>query len=114
MDIAVDVVFGDGFDDTLGAPDVDVGQGEVLGGVVAADEVVDDVGVTDASFDGVFIAEVVLLFILREVGEERRCETYNEDDSSQVSRHLEVSLCCFFAEGNDYGAAKSCWGMSVM
>lgn len=70
MDISVDIVLADSFDDTLGALDVDVlervvpktslapamnwpirGKMIILGGIVSADEVEDYIGVSNAGLD---------------------------------------------------------------
>lgn len=64
MDITVDVVLGNSLNDPFGALDVDVLEGEVLGWIVSANKVVDDVGVSDTGFDGGGVAEVILLFNL--------------------------------------------------
>jgi hypothetical protein len=59
MDVAVNVVLGDSLNDSLGSLNVDILEAEVLGGIIAADEVIDDVGVPDTGFDGLGIVQVV-------------------------------------------------------
>lgn len=82
MDEAVNIIFGDSFGDALSTLDMDVLEREVpgtqvntrasppqlfpvnpdsLGRVVATDQVVDDIGVSDALLDGLGVAQVELL-----------------------------------------------------
>lgn len=69
VDEAVDIVLGDGIGDTGGTLDVDVLEVEVLGGVVATDQVVDNVGMTNGLFDGGSVAEIhFLLYLSARVG----------------------------------------------
>merc|ERR1712054_320865 len=60
VDEAINVVLRHRFRDPLGSLDMDVLQSEVLGRVIAADQVVNNVGMADASFDRVRVAQVVL------------------------------------------------------
>lgn len=60
---AVDIVLGDGIGNTGGTLDVDVLEIEVLGGVVATDQVVDNVGVADRLLNGSSVAEIHFLEI---------------------------------------------------
>jgi hypothetical protein len=78
VDEAVDVVLGNSIGNTFDTVDVDVLVGEVpgvvrnhifmrithgnsLGGILATDKVVDDIGVTNALLDGLSVAQVVFL-----------------------------------------------------
>lgn len=61
VDVAVDIVLGDGLDDAFGTFDVYVCEGEVLRWPVAADKVVDDVRMADTFFDRLCVTEVVFL-----------------------------------------------------
>lgn len=78
MDEAVDIVLGNSIGNTLDTVDVDVLVGEVpgivrnrlfiyithynsLGGILATDKVVDNIGVTNALFNGLGVAQVVFL-----------------------------------------------------
>ena len=51
MDVTVDIVLGDGIDNSACALNVDVLEIKVLGRVVATDQVVDNVGVADGLVD---------------------------------------------------------------
>lgn len=86
---AVDIVLGHGGSNTVGTLDVDVLKVEVLGGVVAASQVEDHVGVAYALLNAVGVAQVVL----------------GEDNAAQVSRDLEMALGHLLAEGHDDGAS---------
>ncbi|KAJ8109671.1 hypothetical protein OPT61_g7294 [Boeremia exigua] len=92
MHVAVDVVLCDGLGDALGALDVDVGQVEVLGGVVATNEVVDNVRVPHALLDRRRVAQI----------------HFHEDDAAQVSGDLEVALGHLLAEGHNDAAQEAC------
>jgi hypothetical protein len=78
VDEAVNVVFGNRLGNPLAALDVHVGEREVpgpvspafplvltrsgsLGGIVAADKVIDDIGMPDALLDRLGVAQVVFL-----------------------------------------------------
>lgn len=117
MNIAINVVLGHGFGNALGSFNVDVLEGEVpnqcqkatlgsaatgsLGGIIPSDQVVHNVGVTDALLDGCGIAEVVFLarsacMLLKSSAS----NSYNENNPAQVSSNLEVALRHFLAERN--------------
>lgn len=79
MDKAIDIVLGNSLSYPLGSLDVDILEGvvprrflsyrssnaprfiDLLGGVVTADQVVDNIGVSNALFDRLSVVEVVLL-----------------------------------------------------
>ena len=78
MNIPVDIILGNGLNDPLGALDVHIREGVVpnpvsrwpsahaptpdsLGGIVAADQVVDNVRVPDALLDRLGVVQVVFL-----------------------------------------------------
>lgn len=85
MDISVDIILGDSLDNTLGALNVDIlegvipmyrsvsrllkaaqrapsgDMGDILGRVVSANHIHDNVRVSDASLDGCRVVEVVFL-----------------------------------------------------
>lgn len=78
MDEAVDIVLGNSIGNTLDTVDVNVLVGEVpgivrnhlfmyithynsLGGILATDKVVDNIGVTNALLNGLGVAQVVFL-----------------------------------------------------
>ena len=92
VDVAVDVVLGDGRGDAVGALDVDVLEVEVLGRVVAADQVEDHVRVAHALLNAVGVAQVVL----------------GEDDAAQVAGDLEMALGHLLAVGDHDGASCAC------
>lgn len=92
MDVAVDIVLGDGLGDSLGPFDVDILETEVLGGIVAADEVVDDVRVPDTGFDRLGVAQIV----------------FDEDDAAEIAGHLEMALGHLLTEGNDDLTSLAC------
>lgn len=97
VDIAVNVVLCHGLGDALGALDMDVGQVEVLGGVVATNEVVDNVRVPHALLNGCCVAQV----------------HFHEDDAAKVTGDLEVALCHFLTERHNDGASRaSCFAVS--
>lgn len=106
VDEAVDVVLGNSIGNTFDTVDVDVLVGEVpgvvrnhifmrithcnsLGGILATDKVVDDIGVTNALLDGLSVAQVV----------------FHEDNSSKITSDLQVSLSHLLTVGNDNGAS---------
>lgn len=79
MDEAVDIVLGNSIGNTFDTIDVDVLVGEVpgvvrnhlfrytthynsLGGILATDKVVDNIGVTNALLNGLGVAQVVFLY----------------------------------------------------
>lgn len=93
MDKSVNVVLGNSLDDTLNTVDVDIGVGEVpdhgqrtsptfdilllhsLGGVLTAHKVVDNIGVTDAFFDRLSVAQVVFLWAVRTASSQVKAAT---------------------------------------
>lgn len=79
VDEAVDIVLGNSIGNTLDTVDVDILVGEVpnivrnhlfiytthfnsLGGILATDKVVDNIGVTNALLNGLGVAQVVFLY----------------------------------------------------
>lgn len=89
VDEAVDVVLGHGGGNAVGALDVDVLEVEVLGRVVAANQVEDHVRVAHALLNALGVAQVVL----------------GEDHAAQVTGDLEMALGHLLAEGHDDGAS---------
>lgn len=85
MDVAVDIILGDGLGDPLGSLDVDILKAEVLGGIVTADEVVDDVGMPDTGLDGLGVVQII----------------FDEDDTAEIAGNLEMALGHLLAVGND-------------
>lgn len=61
MDESVNIVLGHSIGDAFGTVNVHVCVGEVLRRVLAAGQIVDDIGVTDALLDGLGVAQVVFL-----------------------------------------------------
>jgi len=59
VDVAVDVVLGHGLDNPLCSLNVDILQAEVLGRVIPADEVIDNIGMSNARFDGLGVSQIV-------------------------------------------------------
>lgn len=92
MNVAVDIVFGHSLDDSLGSLHVDILQAEVLGGIVAADEVIYDVGVSDTGLDGLGITQIV----------------FEEDDTAEITGNLEMALGHLLTIGNDDLASLTC------
>ena len=88
LDEAIDVVFCYCISNPLRAGNMNVFEAEVLGGIVPADEIVDDVGVADGFFDRLFVAEVHFLWSLSLVTVRHSVVAvmpYQEDDSAQVT-----------------------------
>jgi hypothetical protein len=113
---AVNIVLGDGIGDAGGTLDVDVLEVEVLGGVVATDQVVDNVRVTDRLVDGSRVAEIhFLLCLSARVGAKGQVWNwaYKEDNTAQVTGDLEMALGHLLAEGDDDGASGTGYGLSL-
>jgi hypothetical protein len=61
MDESVHVIFCNSFSNPLNAFHMDILEGKVFGGVVLANKIVYDIGVSDALFEGRCIPEIIFL-----------------------------------------------------
>lgn len=130
MDESVDIVLGDGLGDALGTVNVDVGVGEIsmlvngqstvvqyhshsLSGVLATDKVVDDIGVTDALFNRLGVAQVVFLLQSDTLEYNLRRTSYHEGNTAEITSHLQVTLHHFLAVRNHHIASLLSCGASV-
>lgn len=93
---------------------------DILGRIVSANQVQDNVRVPDASLDGSRVVKVVFLdgrSCSRILGKwARRTSsdmTYDKDDAAEVSRHLEMALGHLLAVGNDDGATLAGYAVIV-
>ena len=86
VDEAVDVVLRHRARDALGARDVDVFEAEVFRGIIAAYEVVHDIGMAHAFLDAGGVPQVHL----------------EEDDAAEVAGDFQVAFGHFFAVGDYY------------
>lgn len=89
VDITINVILGNSLGDALGSFDVHVLQRKVLGRIVSANQVVHNVRVPDACFDGSRVSKII----------------FNENNAAEVSSELQVSLCHFFAERDNNGTS---------
>lgn len=103
LDEAVDIVLCNGVNDAVGSVDVDVVEVEVLGGVVSANQIVDNVRVTDRLLDGCSVAQIVFLGLLLGCWMDRdsRVGAYHEDNTTEITGDLEVTLGHLLSEGHD-------------
>jgi hypothetical protein len=126
VDISVDIVLADSFNDSLGTLNMHILQREVpedhlasrpcssvsriniLSRVIAADQVENSIRVSNASLDRWGVSKVVLL----EYGVTGRLltisgviEAYDEDNAAKISGDLEMTLGHLLTEGNNDGAS---------
>jgi hypothetical protein len=135
VDEAVDIVLGNSIGNTLDTVDVDILVGEVpgvvrnhifiyithcnsLGGILATDKVVDNIGVTNALLDGLGVAQVVFLYRESDTFPDSnklysRKTPYHEHNSSKITSDLQVSLGHLLTVGNDNGATLASCGPLV-
>lgn len=76
----------------------------LLRGVITANKVVDDIGVSDARFDRGGVAQVILLFPLSMRSPRHLChwrQAHNEDNTTKIASDLQVTLAHFLAERNN-------------
>ena len=92
VDETVDIVLGDGISDSLCSLNVDILKIKVLGWVVTANQVVDNIGVADGLLKGLGVTEVVL----------------HKDNTSKITGNLQVSLCHLLTVWDNDGASLSC------
>ena len=85
MDETIDIVFRHGFSNTLGAFNMDILKGKVLGWIVPTDQIVDHIGVSNTLFERGRIPKII----------------FHENYPSQVSRDLQMPLRHLFPEGDD-------------
>jgi hypothetical protein len=84
-----------------------------LGGVLAADKVVDNVGVTDTLLNGLSVTQVVFLQQLDLTFNHTDNKAYHEYDTTKITSDLQVSLGHLLAVRNDNGASLASCGPSV-
>ncbi len=110
VDETVNIVLGDCISDPLGSLNMDILQIEVLGWIVAANQVVNNIGMADRLLKRLSVAEIILL--------RNRLDmlalpfsiavAYHKDDLSEITRNLQVSLGHLLTVWDDDGASLSC------
>jgi hypothetical protein len=95
VDISVDIVLANSLDNSLSSLNVHILQREVLGRIVAANQVENGIGMSNARLDRRGVSKVVL----------------NEDNTAKISSDLEMTLGHLLAVGNNDSASLA--GQSV-
>ena len=87
-----------------------------LGRILAADKVVNNVGVTDSLLDRLGVAQIVFLPDRRVRDSITMLETkvsYDESNPTEITSDLQVSLRHLLTVGDDNGASLRSWMASI-